>query len=183
VKRQSAFTAQALQITLERGFMTITVGEQSAAGVRFNTSKPYQAFEEIESFIVAFEARTLPKPCWTHQAHLIVALWYNLRHRADEALDLVRENIKRYNEAVGTLNTETSGYHESITVFYMWAVRQFIVDAGPEASLVELANRLISGKCAARSFPFEYYSRELLLSTEARLRRVEADVKAMKCER
>lgn len=156
-----------------------TVIEKSAAEVRFNTTEPYHSFEEIERFIVAFEARSLPKPCWTHQAHLIVALWYNLRHTAEEALNLVRENIKRYNEAVGTANTETSGYHETITVFYMWAVRRFIADADPEASLVELANRLIRGRCAARSFPFEYYSRDLLLSTEARLKWLEPDLKTL----
>lgn len=159
--------------------MTTTVGEKSETGVRFNTTKPYHSFVEIESFIVAFETRTLPKLYWTHQAHLLVALWYNLRHKADEALDIVRQHIKRYNEAVGTLNTESSGYHETITVFYMWAVRRFIAEANPEASLVDLANRLISGKCAARSFPFEYYSRDLLLSSEARMKWVEPDLKAM----
>jgi hypothetical protein len=106
-------------------------------------------------------------------------LWYNLRHTADEALDLVREYIKRYNEAVGTLNSETSGYHETITVFYMRAVHRFIADANPEVSLVELANRLISGKCAARSFPFEYYSRDLLLSSEARMKWIEPDLKTL----
>lgn len=156
--------------------MTTTVAEKIEA----STARPYRLFEEIESFIVEFETRTLPKPRWTHQAHLLVALWYSLRHRADDALNIVRENIRRYNEAVGTANTETSGYHETITVFYMWAVRKFIADANPEASLVELANSLISGKCAAKSFPFEYYSRDLLLSTEARMKWVEPDLKTMK---
>jgi hypothetical protein len=160
--------------------MTTTVAEKIDTGAASGTIELYQSFEAIESFIVAFEARTLPKPRWTHQAHLLVALWYNLRHKADDALNIVRENIKRYNEAVGTQNTETSGYHETITVFYMWAVRKFIAHANPEASLVELANSLIRGKCAAKSFPFEYYSRDLLLSSEARMKWIEPDLKAMK---
>jgi hypothetical protein len=160
--------------------MTTTVAEKTGAPTAYATIEPYHSFGEIESFIVAFEARTLPKPRWTHQAHLVVALWYSLRHKADDALTIVRANIRHYNEAVGTENTETSGYHETITVFYMWAVRKFIADASPEASLVELANSLICGKCAARSFPFEYYSRDLLLSTEARMKWVEPDLKAMK---
>ena len=84
------------------------------------------------------------------------------------------------NEAVGTENTATSGYHETITIFYMWAVRKFIESASPNASLVELANALIRGKCAAKSFPFEYYSRALLLSSEARAIWVEPDLKEMK---
>jgi hypothetical protein len=160
--------------------MTTTVAEKIETGAASGTTESFHSFEAIESFIVAFEARTLPKPRWTHQAHLIVALWYNLRYRADEALNIVRENIRRYNEAVGTQNTETSGYHETITVFYMWAVRKFITDAGSEVSLVDLASRLLRGKCAAKSFPFEYYSRDLLLSSEARMKWIEPDLKAMK---
>jgi hypothetical protein len=160
--------------------MLTTVGGEVETRDGFITTGPYRSFAEIENFIVAFEARTLPKPKWTHQAHLIVALWYNLRHSADEALTIVRQAIKRYNEAVGTQNTATSGYHETITIFYMWAVRRHIEDAGPNASLVGLANTLIGGKVAARSFPFEYYSRDLLLSEEARALWVEPDLKAMK---
>ena len=154
--------------------------EDSELKNAFHTTRTYRSFEDIENFIVAFEARTLPKTKWTHQAHLIVALWYNLRHRDDEALRLVRDGIKRYNEAVGTQNTATSGYHETITVFYMWAVRKHIESANPRASLVELANALISGKVAAKSFPFEYYSRDVLLSSQARAVWVEPDLKTMK---
>ena len=160
--------------------MKTTVTEKIELNATFNTAEPYHSFDEIETFIVAFEGRSLPKVHWTHQAHLIVALWYNLRHGADEALNIVRDRIKRYNEAVGTQNTATSGYHETITIFYMWAVRKFIESASPEASLVELANDLIRGKCAARSFPFEYYSRDLLLSSEARAIWIEPDLKELK---
>jgi hypothetical protein len=160
--------------------MKTTVAEKIETNATFNTTEPYHSFDEIETFIVAFEARALPKVHWTHQAHLIVALWYNLRYSAEEALNLVRDGIKRYNEAVGTENTATSGYHETITIFYMWAVRKFIESANPEASLLELANSLIRGKCAARSFPFEYYSRDLLLSSEARAAWVKPDLKEMK---
>lgn len=160
--------------------MTTTIAERIAIKATFNTTERYYSFDEIENFIIAFEARSLPKVHWTHQAHLLVALWYNLRYNADEALNLVREGIKRYNEAVGTQNTATNGYHETLTVFYMWAVRQFIESASPRASLVELANALTRGKCAAKSFPFAYYSRELLLSSEARAAWVKPDLQEMK---
>jgi hypothetical protein len=147
-----------------------------------NTNEPYRSRGEIENLLSAFEACTLPKPKWTHQAHLIVALWHNLRFRADEALQLVRERITRYNEAVGTPNTATSGYHETITVFYMWAVRQHLASADANASIVEIANTLIRSQCADRNFPFEYYSRERLLSTEARRRFVEPDIQPIDVE-
>jgi hypothetical protein len=141
-----------------------------------NTTEPYRSRGEIENLISAFEACTLPKSKWTHQAHLIVALWHNLRYSPGEALNLVRERITRYNESVGTQNTETSGYHETITVLYMWAVRKYIEGADSNASIVEIANRLLGGRLAEKNFPFEYYSRELLLSPEARRHFVEPDL-------
>jgi hypothetical protein len=159
--------------------MFTTAGEEVETYDELNTTGPYRSFAEIENFIVAFETLRLPKPKWTHQAHLIVALWYNLRHGADEALGIVRQAIRRYNEAVGTENTARSGYHETITVFYMWAVRKHIESAGPRASIVELANQLLGGKIAAKSFPFEYYSHDLLLSVEARAAWVAPDLKAL----
>jgi hypothetical protein len=142
-------------------------------------AKPYQTRGEIENLVSAFEACSLPKPLWTHRAHLLVALWYNLRYDADEALRLVRERIRRYNEAVGTANTETSGYHETITVFYMWAVRRFLADTPADASLVEVANALARSRCAEKDFPFTYYSRECLLSAEARRQFIEPDIRGL----
>jgi hypothetical protein len=168
-----------LTIDYQEEFMTTTVIEKAETDEMFNTTEPYCTDGEIERLAAAFEACTLPKPKWTHQAHLTVALVYCLRYSADEALSLIRQRIKRYNEAVGGQNSATSGYHETITVFYMWAVRQFIESASPEASLVELANALIGGKYAAKSFPFEYYSRDLLLSSQARAVWVEPDLKAL----
>ncbi len=75
--------------------------------------------QDIEAFVREFEACTLPKPRWTHQAHLLVGLWYLSRHPPAEALNIVRERIRAYNVAVGTANTDRSGYHETITRLYL----------------------------------------------------------------
>ena len=45
---------------------------------------------EIESLVRAFEAGNLPKPEWTHRAHLTVALWYLRRHPRAEATRRIR---------------------------------------------------------------------------------------------
>ena len=66
----------------------------------------------IAAFIDDFEARRLQKSRWTHQAHLLVGLWYLSRHEPAEALAMVRERIRAHNESVGTPNTDRSGYHE-----------------------------------------------------------------------
>ena len=61
-----------------------------------------------------------------------VGLWHVRRFGADLAVDLLRERISRYNEAVGTANTSTSGYHETLTVFYVKVIDAFVsADASP----------------------------------------------------
>lgn len=147
-----------------------------------NTTEPYRTHSEIERLIVAFETCRLPKPKWTHQAHLIVALWYNLRYDRKQALNIVREAIQRYNATTGTLQTPTGGYHETMTVFWMWAVRAYLAGASKEVSIVELANGLLRSKHAERRFPFEYYTSERLFSWEARTGWMEPDLKIMNDE-
>ncbi len=82
----------------------------------------FATVDEIEAFIDAFESLTLHKVQWTHHAHLVVALWYLTHHLHDDALDFVRRRIRAYNEAVGTANTDTGGYHETLTRLYLRGV-------------------------------------------------------------
>lgn len=68
-------------------------------------------------FIAQWEAGTLPKERWTHAAHVALGACYAVRHGA-RALEHTRAGIRRYNAAVGTADTETSGYHETLTRFW-----------------------------------------------------------------
>src|SRR5262245_42032628 len=128
--------------------MLDTVAVTVESGEEINTTEPYRIRGEIENLIVAFVACTLPKPKWTHQAHLIVALWHNLHYEREQALNAVRKGIMAYNAATGTKQTPTGGYHETMTVFWMWAVRNYLSNAKRDASIVELANGLLTSKHA-----------------------------------
>jgi hypothetical protein len=56
-------------------------------------------------------ACTLPKADWTHEAHIAATCWL-LRDRPDVDVDAeVGGFIRRYNDAVGGVNDDTSGYH------------------------------------------------------------------------
>jgi hypothetical protein len=63
----------------------------------------------LADFINQFERGTLPKPIWTHGAHLAVG--YLLSFPKKIAIEQVRTGIQHYNECVGTANTPDSGYH------------------------------------------------------------------------
>ena len=66
---------------------------------------------------------SLPKPDWTHQAHFAAALWL-IRHQPgfDDARDMPGI-IRAYNDATGTPNTDSEGYHHSITLASMTVAR------------------------------------------------------------
>jgi hypothetical protein len=86
---------------------------------------------ELEALHITegLETATLPKPQWTHRAHVLAAVTLVRRHGAAEALARLRLAIPRYNEATGVANTDSGGYHDTITVFYVWAVDR-LVSAG-----------------------------------------------------
>ncbi|HVF48581.1 MAG TPA: hypothetical protein VNA19_00760, partial [Pyrinomonadaceae bacterium] len=116
---------------------------------------------------------------WTHAAHLSVALWYLLRHPPEEAIEIIRAGIKRYNDAHGVETTPTGGYHETITLFWIHIVRRYLAEAAhADSTLVTLANNLLLRYCRS-DLPLEYYSRARLFSAEARARWVEPDLQAL----
>lgn len=139
----------------------------------------YHTPEEIERLVRAFEACTLPVKAWTHEAHLTVALWFLTHYPLDEATQRVRLGIQRYNESCGFPMTRDSGYHETITRFYLWSVRHYLKAAAPDASLVERINVLVDSPFGDRKRPLEYYTKDRLMSWEARSGWLEPDIKPM----
>jgi hypothetical protein len=101
---------------------------------------------------------------------------------ADEALTRLRDVIRSYNESVGTANTDTSGYHETLTRFYVSLIAQFVAREDDGAPLDVLADRLIA-ELGDRDLPLRYYSRHRLFSVEARHRWVEPDLLRLLLER
>ena len=122
--------------------------------------------------------RSLPKADWTHEAHLAACLWLLV-----ERPDVVPERdlpriIPAYNEAVGTANTDTSGYHETLTQLYARAIRDF-AGKHPVGTLTERVNALLASPIGPRDWPFAFYSRERLFSLEARRAWIEPDLIAI----
>ena len=136
----------------------------------------YKTDEEVILLAKSFEERTLPKAEWTHAAHLVVGLYYCYHNPLGVAKNLMSDGIYWLNDAHGTPNTETSGYHETLTVFWLRAVADYLATAGREAGPAALANGLLAAFDDSK-LPLKYYSRELLFSTEARLHYVEPDLK------
>ena len=123
---------------------------------------------EIERIGEGLLARTLPRPDWTHEAHL-AATTYLLLRRPDVDVDKQLPDIIRgYNESVGGVNSDSEGYHETITRVFLRAVRLFLAEADTREPLHELVNQLLLSPMGKRDWPLRYYSSERLGSVEAR---------------
>lgn len=128
----------------------------------------YASEDGIAHIGEGFIARTLPKPEWTHGAHWAAAFWIITRRP-----DLVAERdmpdlIRRYNEATGTPNTDSEGYHETITQASLIVARGFLTQQADEPPLHALCNRLFASSFGKSDWLMTYWSKDVLFSVKAR---------------
>jgi len=139
----------------------------------------FKSDAEIERIGEGLLARTLPRPDWTHEAHLAATTWL-LTRRPDVDVDAALPGIIRaYNESVGGVNDDTQGYHETITRLFLHGVRLFLAEADPDEPLHELVNALLLSPMGRRDWPLRFYSAGRLFSVEARRHYVPPDLGAL----
>lgn len=139
----------------------------------------FKSDAEIEHLGEGLLARTLSRAEWTHEAHL-AATTYLLLRRPDVDIDKELPGIiRRFNESVGGVNSDTEGYHETITRVFLHGVRLFLAEADPKALLHELLNELLLSPMGRRDWPLRFYSPARLFSVEARRDFVPPDIAAL----
>jgi hypothetical protein len=139
---------------------------------------PFASDEEIAAIGRGVLNLSLPKPRWTHEAHFAAALWL-ISCRKD--LDAHRDMpgfIRAYNEATGVANTDTEGYHETITQASLRAALSFLAQ-DPQRSLFATCNSLMASRLGKSDWLLAYWTRERLFSVEARRGWVEPDLKPL----
>ncbi len=138
------------------------------------------ALSDAENLLKGFNDCTLPKEEWTHEAHLIGGLWM-LAKFGDKALDEMRTRIRRFNESVGGVNDDNNGYHETLTVFWLWAIREMLGDDDGRLywNQESLDDLVFDETLSDRNLWSEFYSKEKMMSVEARLGYVAPDLKPM----
>ncbi len=146
------------------------------------TPLTFPTLDAAREFVERFEDGTLPKARWVHAAHLTVAFTYLSRLDQNEATERLRDGIRHYNACQGILNTRTSGYHETLTRFWVAAVGSFLRTAGPSPHGIEVLNDLLSAMGSQKDLWRDFYSIDLLASVEARLGWVEPDKRRLSDE-
>jgi len=122
----------------------------------------------LDLLVLRFRERTLPKAEWTHAAHLAVGTWHVHRYGVTAAVDLLRDGIRALNESHGTANTDSGGYHETVTRAYAHLIAGFLGACPESSTLAERVEALLASPLAGKNALLEYYSRDRLMSVVAR---------------
>lgn len=112
---------------------------------------------------------SLPQSMWTHRGHITAAHVLVSEHGPETTLALCRERIPLLNDAHGVANSETGGYHETLTVFYVAAV----ADAVERGLTIDETVAELDRDAALR-----WWTEPVLMSVEARRGFVAPDIAA-----
>ena len=112
---------------------------------------------------------SLPQSEWTHRGHITAAHVLISTHGPETTLALCRERIPRLNDAHGVENSDTGGYHDTLTVFYVAAVS----DAVARGLTIDETIADLDRDAALR-----WWSEPVLMSVEARHGFVAPDIAA-----
>lgn len=132
---------------------------------------------DIERIARGVIDRSLPKPEWTHAAHFAAAFW--VLSRAD--MDAMRDMpglIRAYNEATGVANTDTTGYHETITLSSLRAARAWLGNRR-DTPLHESLKGLLASEFGRSEWLLIYWSKPVLFSIAARRGWVDPDLRPL----
>lgn len=120
--------------------------------------------------------RTLPKSDWTHAGHFAAALWLCRYRRELTESDEVRTLISRYNEATNTTNTDTGGYHHTITLASMRGAADYLAGYPKTAPLHVVHAGLMASRYGDPDWLLAHWSRKVLFGVPARRHWVEPDL-------
>jgi hypothetical protein len=124
-------------------------------------------------------ARSLRREEWTHEAHLAATTYLILKHPEIDLDTELPGLIRRFNERVGGVNSDTEGYHDTITRAYLRGVRLFLEEADASRPMHDLVNELLVSPMGRRDWPLRFWSKDRLMSVEARRGFVPPDLAAM----
>ncbi|MBI2687363.1 MAG: hypothetical protein HYX27_13705 [Acidobacteria bacterium] len=121
--------------------------------------------DAFSEFLRRFSAGEIPRAEWNHAAHLTVAAV--TIHNGGTA-ETVRERILTYNKTQGIESTPDSGYHETVTRFWVDRICELTAGLGRGATAWDAARAAVAA-FAHRGRLFDtYYSYNIVASREAR---------------
>lgn len=136
--------------------------------------KRFKEAGEIERLVEGFESCKVAPADFDHGAHLAVALWYLSELPAPLAEARMRAGLHSFTRH----HHAEAMYNETLTLFWLKLVRDFLARADAARPFAERANELLATYNSSK-LAFEYYSRELIQTPEAKTSWVEPDLKPL----
>jgi len=133
----------------------------------------------IAQVAAGFIDATLPKAEWTHAAHFAALLWI-LRHRPELHPEKDMPGlIRAYNTATGTENSDTSGYHETITLASIAVTRAVMAGNDSDQPPHAILHQIMASSLGQSNWLLAHWRRHTLFSVEARRHWVAPDLASL----
>ncbi len=133
--------------------------------------------DEITRIGEGFADLSLPAEAFDHQAHWAAVVWLLHRNGAAWVAREMPAMIRAFNEAKGGVNTDTEGYHATITQASIAGAASLM-----EPTMVETMARVLASDFARSDWVKPHWHRETLFSVAARRGWVAPDLKALPFE-
>lgn len=133
---------------------------------------------EIENIRNGLVTQTLPKPEWTHAAHFAAAISMLADPNLDPFISLP-DIIRTYNLSTGVKNSDTEGYHHTITLASLFAAEHILKTPPRYLELFEVTNRVLDSEYGKSDWILNYWTKAVLFSPDARREWVAPDIKAL----
>ncbi|HZS45650.1 MAG TPA: hypothetical protein VFC63_11140 [Blastocatellia bacterium] len=132
-----------------------------------------EKIEEIKKLVVAFEDCSLDPSTFKHCDHLAVALWYEVNNPDGGPSMQFRTSLLQFVE-----HHQIKAYNETITLFWIKLVHYHFRQRSAGESFAEILADLIHQYGDSR-FIYNYYSKDYLMSDEAKRGWKEPDLRAL----
>jgi len=139
----------------------------------------YPKLSDAVLLIERFEKGTLQRAEWNHTVHLTIAIWYLAHFEEPQAAERVIDGIRRFNRVHDIQSTRSSGYHETLTLFWLGIARRFLEQAGRSTPTLDLINAFIARYGGRPKLYRDYYSKRHIRSWRARHFWVDPDLKPL----
>lgn len=131
----------------------------------------YKSLDEIIALVESFELCEIEPNQFNHHAHITVAVWYLTQSSFDEATKKMKDGLYCF-----LSHYNLHGYNETVTIFWLKVVQDFLTQSKGKHSIVKLINVAVE-KFNNSKIIFQHYSKEILQTEKAKTTYVEPDLK------
>lgn len=121
--------------------------------------------DAFSEFLRLFFAGELPRAEWNHAAHLAIAA---VTIQEGGSAREVRDRILAYNKTQGIESTPVSGYHETVTCFWVERIAELTSGLGRGATAWDAARAAVAAFAHRGRLFDSYYTYNIVASREAR---------------